>query len=507
MAEQNTKQSPAGNALDVQVEQGGMTLYAVRDSAVGIDQLRVRELLKALDQQHVEVTDDIRQRIAEVFDGWKSGTIEDDRVLLVEGRPAQHGRDGRLEWAPECDPEQLKQQSQEQGEFSHYRSRLISVETGQVIATLKRATPGKPGKNIFGQPLDARDGKPYEPKLVAGCHLDADDQIIADQAGTLIVNGDDIRIEEDLQIAGNVDFETGHVHTHGNLSIQGGVADLFQVYAGKNIEIHNSVESAEIRSRGDVTCHDHVANKLKGIVLAGGSIDARLIDNSLLAARGDIRVGKEAIAGHLFAGGKVVCETGVLSGGVIVGRNGVEAKVLGSGGRTHMIVVAGIDWMLEGEVAPMIAKIKELSKTIDQRQPQIDTLKANMKRLTAQQREQVTELEFQLYEIVSERDELTETIQKRREESASQCAVQIQVTSQVHPGVELRLGAMKTIIDSPIKGPATIVLTEVLDEPVVVAITGAGRKQTLRSKELTNPLQGIDLPEMPPQPFAGYGKP
>lgn len=486
--------------LDVAADDVGMHVYLQRLGQRQLGDVTAEDVLRLMAERKFAVDEDVELRVADALDAWRAGRCEDRRVVVAEGVPVVHGRRGSIEWAPGCNPD--RKPPEETEDFSHYASCLINVEAGGLIATITPATEGTPGRDVYGVEIPARAGAPVEYKPGEGCHLEPDSgSVIADVSGLLSVEDAEIRVSQGLHIRGNVDFNTGHIQSPGDVTVEGQVADLFSLTSERTVAIRGDVMAADVRARGSITIGGALTNHRKGICLSGGDLNIRLTDNSIAAARGSIIIVREAINSDLFAGMALRCENGSINGGQAVALGGVTAKVLGSpSAGAKLVVVVGVDWMLPRLVAPLTAEIQQCEKTLQERKPALDLLRANLKRLTPQQREQVTEMEFDLQSLEMERDEKLQAIQAMRETSEANGKTEITVSKAIHPGVELRLGNRVVKIDRELKGPVTLSVVEMLGEKMIMVAGPGGNKDTLRSGKLADPLAGVTLPPIPPEP-------
>ncbi|MFW6155183.1 MAG: DUF342 domain-containing protein [Planctomycetota bacterium] len=481
-----------------------LNLYLERVSGVALGDLNLQAVLDEMERRRCAVTPRTAEAVTAAIAAWRGADGGPSAVLIAEGRPPKHGVDGRIEWSPACDPER-RPDGTDAARVSHYDSQLVTVRAGDVIAALYPPTKGEAGADVFGRDLPARSGKPAGARAAAGCHLDeATGQVIADVDGTLDVNRlGEIRVTEGLHIPGNVDFKTGHVRSPGTVQIDGNVVDLFHVDAGADIAIRGDVRLAEVRAVGNVSIGGSLATGDKGLCVAGGDVDARLVEASTVGARGAIRVAREAISAALFAGGAIDAGGATLSGGTCVARGGITCKVLGSDGQARTLAMASVDWMIDRITAPLLAETESLRKHLAKRQPALDVLRASLKRLTHAQREQVVELEFEVQTVQEDIDNRIAAIEAARADSEAARLSEIHVAAAVHPGVELRLGTRLAKINKRINGPITFKLTDLGHGLQIVGHTAGGNILPLKTGRAAEPLLGIDLPELPPQPAQG----
>ncbi|NQU74715.1 MAG: DUF342 domain-containing protein, partial [Planctomycetes bacterium] len=485
--------------FDFKVDETLMHAQLQRVENIPLGELTAEVVLSEMRDKKLRVDAEAERTVGEAVAIWRSNPESCPPIVVVKGLPPEHGQDGRLVWAPGRDPTRRAAQFQED-QADHYASQLISVGVNDLIATVIPPTDGKPGVNVHGAEIPAKNGSVAEVKIGDGCHLeDETGQIVSDLFGTLKSDGKAISVTEGLHITENVDFSTGHVTSPGDVLVDGYVADLFQITSGGSVTIRKDVNAAEIRAAKDVTVGGCLVNHRKGICLAGGDITLRLVDNSIVAAHGSIRIARQALSSDIFAGGVVECTAGTISGGVVAGRGGVTAKVIGSPAASTIMVLAGVDWMLKAVTSAAMVQLEEIGAVIADRLPTVRAFKANsLQRLTTTQRERLAELGRELKGLFSEREELTAAVAAAHKESEEACQATVTVTGQIHAGVEMRLGNWATRIDRPMKGHLTFSVANILNERVIIAKTANGNTSTFRTWNLAEPLQNVKLPEMPP---------
>ncbi len=476
----------------------GMTAHLDRVAGMPVADLQPEAVLEEMARQKLVITDEAQKTIIDTVAAWRANAPTASKISVAEGRPPVHGKRGEVVWADHCNPERTPATNDDDG-FSHYATHLVTVKSGDVIATIQPPTPGRAGQDVYGNPIPPRVGHPAKFRLTGGCHVDeAAGTIIADVSGALHAEHEEISVTEGLHIPGNVDFNTGHVSSPGAIVIDGHVADLFNVTSGAGVTVYGDVHVTEIRADGDITIGATLASRDKGICLAGGDITVRAMETSTAVARGDVHVAREAMTSRIFAGGSIESPRATLSGGVVVARGEIVVKALGSAGLAPTIVLAGVDWMFDAQTAPILTRIEKLNDDIEKRLPAITTLKASIKRLTHAQREQVVELEFDYYTLITERDERTNRIEQLKAERDEYCNPVVKVFNTIYPGVQLRLGNRVTRIEKEMSGPITIMLTSVGNAKQIVVETGGGAKTGLKTGKL-DPLHKIELPEFPPE--------
>ncbi len=408
---------------------------------------------------------------------------------------AVDGQDGRIIWSDQCRPDAGDQG--ERGSTDFYATRLIMVAAGAVLATISQPTTGKDGTDVYGRAVTARAGKPALKRRCEGCHYSDDGlSIIADASGILHVTKKAVIINEVLEVRGNVDFSTGHIQAPGDVNIRGHVADLFTVNSSGSVLIGSDVNAGSVRASGTIEIRGALSNHRKGICAAGKDVQAGLVENSILVAHGDVRVLKEAVGSDILAGGAVTATA--VRGGEIVATGGLDCKMLGSPASVRTLVVAGYDWMLPPLLAPITAAMSQLAEDLNKRQEMVKTLRDNRKRLSAQQKETLTEMEFSLSEQISKMQALKQKVDDACQASAARCRAEVMVRHEVQPGVEMRLGTFFIVTTMPMVGPVTFQVIGTGSTASIAAVEPGARPLLLPTKRIPDPMAGVSVPELPP---------
>jgi len=486
--------------FELRTDEGRIHLYLDRVADAPLGDVTVQTVVDEMESRQCIVGPETPEIIAKTIALWRSEAADPSGVLIATGRLPEHGRDGSVEWTEKCDPDR-KRTADDDGNVSHYAAQLVVLQAGDVICTFHPPTCGEPGADVFNKELPARNGKPVPYSPAAGCHLDEQTgRVIADVDGTLSTAQGEIRVTEGLHLRGNVDFHTGHVTSPGDIQIDGSVVDLFQVDGGRNVAIRGEVRLAEVRAVGDLQVGGPVATGDKGVCAAGGDIRLRMVDSSTIAAWGNIEIAKEGISASLFAGKAILADHATLSGGVIAGRGGVTVKTLGSDGEVPTLVLAGIDWTIDRLTEPVLNEIERMAADLEKRLPALNTLRASLKRLTPDQREIVVELEFEAQTLQDEIEQKKAFVESVREASSRDSLAEVHVTTEIFPGVELRLTNRLAKVTKRMRGPVTFKLADIGDGLQIVSESPSGSVVGMKTGRIAKPLLKVDLPEIPPEP-------
>lgn len=385
--------------------------------------------------------DRLEQIIRDVFE---SDTPCTD-VIIARGKAPINGRDAYLRMELEIGPLPGKLLANGTIDFRE-RQMFVGVREGQLLATKIPPEPGKPGINIFGEQVEAKDGKDITVKVTGDVSYNEPDRTVRAQAsGVLsVVNSDTLRVAAKQTIEGDIDFSTGNIRSQNSVEIKGSVRPEFLVSAKGNLLIGGNVESASVKCRGNIDIRGGILGR-DAQVHARGDIDAKYIERGSLSADGNIIIRTGCYYSSLQAGGSILCpETAKLIGGILITRGSVSAGLLGSPSASPMRIAVGVDpWRFR--------YYQELLKEYDDTLAQIQSMTNLYGQRVSQEKNLVIRLEAQLTECERKLTRLN-LIPDAPEESLGQreyfhSSETIAVQESIAAGTIVRIGNDSMVLD------------------------------------------------------------
>ena len=271
--------------------------------------------------------------------------VYNEMICIAEGTPPVNGENGKVEFHFDIKRDH-RPTILEDGRVDFRELNLIqNIEKGGVLCSLIPPTPGKPGKTVAGTDIPALDGKPAV--------LPRGRNVVVSEDGTQLVAGIDgqisyidgkVSVFATHEVKADVDNSTGNINFIGNVVVMGNVLSGFTIEAGGNVEVMGVVEGATIRAGGDIILRRGMQGMGKGILISGGDIIARYIENSNVEARNDIKA--EAIMhSNVKCGNKLELSgrKGLPVGGSCKVGKEIIAKVIGSHLATVTEIEVGVD--------------------------------------------------------------------------------------------------------------------------------------------------------------------
>jgi len=366
-------------------------------------------------------------------------------VIVAKGTPVVKGTNGQLIWSK-------KISGSEEGRFSHYLGRIEKrvVKKDDPLAKLVSEAQGTDGKDVFGKTIKAAKGMPL--KVKAGPNtVEKNGIFYAQKDGVVRLEGTRLVVDEVYIVQGDLTFETGNIDFPGSVIIRGGVLDLFEIKAGGSVQIDGLVEAARITAGGDVEIKGGIEGKKKGAITSRGSVSAKFLVNAEVHADKDVCVETQIISSKVTALGAVRAPAGAIAGGEVTALGGIDAGTIGSDSGVATFVAAGVNPKLAQIVAQADAEIAEGKKKLAAFDKEIESYRG--KELTAAIRERLTELQM----LKSETAERMDEAEKRRNEAVTfthdAARPVIIVRNAINPGVTVRVGGVKGILQERLQGP------------------------------------------------------
>lgn len=292
-------------------------------------------------------------------------TLEGTRILVARGVKEKNGQIEHVIMLRETERKVGTLRGDGSMDFKE-RDFYTKVKQNDVICELKPYIPPQNGYTIYGEPIS---GKLLgEKKFKIGKNLVPSEQneyiYVAGTDGVMQVDtSNKITVENKVYIKKDVDLNTGNLNINGSVEIGGSVQPGFHVKATGSIIVNKSIEDASVEADGDVIVNHGIIGKDKDscFIKAGGSVQAKFIQNAKVSAGHDVQV-KESIVQCDINAKNVINVGKNVVGGQVVGKNGLEVGVAGSTSFIKTLLIAGRDIEIEEKIAELNKQIKNQSK-------------------------------------------------------------------------------------------------------------------------------------------------
>jgi uncharacterized protein (DUF342 family) len=413
-------------------------------------------ILARLCELKVTLPEDATTHISQIAEDITAGKLTGKTTLLVEGRAPQPGKPATFQLNPdEDDPEDAVDDT---GRTDFRRSRIVTVQPGDVFGAYTPAVAPQPGVDLFGEPIPAAR-PPEGPVLGENLRLGEDGtSVVATCAGKVQLTRHEISVIEVVEIKGDVDFNSGNIESPTDVLIQGTIRDTFTVRSAKSVSVQGTIEAANVEAGTHVHVRGGIAARHRGDVVAGGEICAKFCSEADLKAERDITITREAMHSRVYTAKRLNVLRGSLIGGRSYAREGADVNELGNDANVPTRIAIGVDPEVLAEVRKADILIKKKQQAAARIRERVRPLLAELKRLTPEQRQRAAELMFEADQLDAEvalcqkhKADTLAAASPRQEKQPS-----ILVNSWLHRGVTIIIGDRMTTIEKQRRGPLRI---------------------------------------------------
>lgn len=390
--------------------------------------------------------------------------------VVARGELPVHGKDGYIKYLFETDPHKVKLKIKDDGKVDFKELNLIqNVIKGQPLAKKIPPESGKNGKNIYGTPIKARDGKDIQIGLGKNVTIAQNGEIaVAEESGQVLLSKGKISVDTVMVIPGDVNTSTGNINALGTVVIKGNVEDGFEVTAQGTIEVLGFVGKSKLISGGDIVVKQGInggEGEESGRIKAQKSVWASFITNATVESGINVIVSDGIVNSQVDANGKILCQgkRAKIVGGHIRAAEEVNAAVLGSPHGAETIIEVGYDPKTKEEIEQFESDQKKLEEKIDDLSRNIQGLLKQKKimknKFPSQKAKALLNQKKALNKLSLEKNKVTAEIERRLDYLESlKISGKISAAKTVHPGVKIYIKDAALDITNPYDNAVTFVV-------------------------------------------------
>lgn len=328
------------------------------------------------------------------------------------------------------------------------------AKKNEVLAVKLRATEGHDGRDVFGNSIKGQLG--LDKKFEAGRNVQARffpdkieysamcEGIVQEMDGKLEVNSLCI-IEHDI------DLSTGDIEFAGSLLIKGSVQRGFKVRSQGSVTIEGNVEGGDLFAEGQIEVKGSIS--ASSTIRGGGGVIAKHIEHSLVESGGDIVVEDGILHSDLMSNGRVIVTKGrgVVVGGEVKAREGVESNQLGNAMRTRTLITLGGEHWQSKRLIQMETELKGYEDEISRVQETLKPFLTGQSLAVMPEEKQwaLRSLTGRLKELRILRNQLRDKLATSDQmvQNPGIKRPQVRVRDILHPGVVIKIGQKKLELD------------------------------------------------------------
>jgi uncharacterized protein len=325
---------------------------------------------------------------------------------------------------------------------------VVLVKKGDLLAERILQTAGTSGRNVFGDEVMARHGKPIPLPNGKNTVVKDENSILADIDGQIVDTGGKISVDPILSISGDVGVSTGNIDFIGAVHVSDNVEEGFAIKATGDIEIKGVVSGATIEGQ-NVFISGGIQGMHRGKIVAHGDLRATFAENADIQADGTIYIMGVSLHSRLRAGKKLIVDgkRGQVIGGALAAGEEIRAKIIGNFMNVSTRLSVGTNPMLEKKYQDTCKEYADCKKRLLQLTKTLNTLgKIDMSKLPPERLRQIRSLKMSQFPLagLAERDE--KIIHTLETEMQNIKKGKIRVFDTIFPGVKMKVNsAMKNI--------------------------------------------------------------
>ena len=310
--------------------------------------------------------------------------IYNEPVVVAEAVLPVDGHGAYMVYNFETDRSKIRAKEAANGQVDFKELNLIqNVVEGQPLAQKILPEQGKAGKTLFGNYLEAKNGRDINIPVGKNVKVDTDGRtVIAEINGQVLILNGKICVEPVMELDG-VNVKTGNITFLGTVVVKGSVEDGFDIKASGNIEVSGTVGKCRLESDSDIIVSSGVIGKDEGEIICGGSLWAKFIQNTKVHVEENVIVTDSIMNSDISAQKKIILQgkRAQITGGHLFATEYVLAKNIGSnGGGTETVIEVGYDPKAKHRLEELIEMQNNNVKKLEEIELDIATLE-NMKKV------------------------------------------------------------------------------------------------------------------------------
>jgi len=254
--------------ITIEIDKDEMSATAEISTALGGKNLTAKDILHSAQQAGVTkgFSKEELVKLAQMAAREPAGSIVKGQI--ANGKDPINGKDGKIKHLVESAQDRiLRPKEREDGSVDMRNlGDIICVKIGDPLAKKIPPTDGIKGFTVVGTPLEPVAGEDIELKPGDGTSISPKntDILLSTRVGLPRIIDNGMEVDEVYSIK-SVDVSTGHIEFEGAVIIEGDVCEGMKVIASGDITIGGFVESAYLKSGGDITINGGIIGKKQDI--------------------------------------------------------------------------------------------------------------------------------------------------------------------------------------------------------------------------------------------------
>ncbi len=379
------------------------------------------------------INEDVLNRGVEHANG--GDDIQD--LVFANGKPPVNGEEAKLDFLISFSEDKAVTLKADGRADYRNQDHITLVKKGETIVKLIQSSiKAEEGEDVTGQKIPIRDVS--QESLEAGDNIEQKEVkdgilYIASTGGEVIYANNRLSVHNIHIVKGSVGKESGNIKFSGTVKVGGYVQSGYVVMSQEDILVKDSVEASLLSAGGDIIIEKGIVGGDKAILRARKTIKASFAEQCTLLAIEDISFKRSCMRCSVKTNGKlnVLGDKGVILGGRIQTREGINTYNLGSEKEVKTMISFGQDYLIYDQ--------------IELEEKEVEKVKTRIAKLDLQlQKAEKQGIPEQIHKMRSEKLKMMKIIEKRsmrvlmlRERFEEHHTSELLVRGKVFPGVIL----------------------------------------------------------------------
>lgn len=393
--------------------------------------------------------------------------------LLIQGYDAEPAQDGRLEWARDFFAEGWEVDPHTGAVDFWARLDNRAVTAGEWLLKLHPPVSGEPGLNVLGQKIPV--GRPRKERMRCGKGVSQRDDeagvtwFTADVSGRVRLANGTLAVDDVYVVKGNLGLATGNIRHTGTLQVEGDVEQGVTIDVNGDVVVRGMIEPCHITCGGSLQVGGGIVGQEGFAIRVGGGLQARYVRDAAIDAIGDVTVGNEVSHAVIRTLGRVLVPNGRIAGGTTIARAGITCGQAGAAGATGTLLVAGVDYLVE----PQVARLEEELATMEKRRLGIAEELARLRGEPAGEAVDaaINALLAEAADLPGALTEKAAAIRRHIDEAEAACRPELAALQSVWSGTTIQLGTERMPVRASVRKPR---LAKLLNSRVRLLPLGEG---------------------------------
>lgn len=405
----------------------------------------------------------------------EKGKLKD--FVLKKGNIPSPPKDGIVKWLFDSASGKIHAGKVETKGTIDYRERrnFVEVNKEQLLGTWTPPVPGKPGEDVFGEPIQPLN--PKKNQIIPGKNVrlsENETKCFSNIMGHVLTVGFRVSVDKMYRLEGDVDFKTGNIHFPGNIQIDGNVKEKFIVEAKGDIMIEGMVENAEVRATGNIIVNKGITRNSK--VISENDLEVEFIQDSYVECGGKLTVKKSIVKSMVNADEDIIITELHGSNGIVGGtvNAGYDVSSYGVG------TVLGVQTKVSaGRNCKLYLRFKQLLSDVEKAHTNIKRFKYFLELMKTRSDGKITDVEKKKQgkietAMATQENELA-AVMKELDEVKSEAdryiSAKVKVFGTTHEGAEISIWETKITVEQTLEKSMFLLDHEnnrVISKPLII---------------------------------------